>query len=318
MTIENAQTLERMLALRALPTFEGLDERGMAAVARQCSERIVETDEVILSEGAAMDRTFVVVDGRVRVEVGGEVVARSERRIGVGILGMLAGYDSERAVVADTRSRLLVVERSRLQGLMAEDFSILAHVLRVLAREIIDTYVKLDRDYTAPLESRPVPAHLSVTDRDLHLVERAMAVREVPAFGRSSLDSVMRYAKLMTQRTVGPGEVLWREGDPSSTYVHIVRGGLSCSREGSHAVLRYRAPTMPGLFGVLSGREACWYTATAESETCVLEVDREVIFDLLEDDFDMAVLCLTQAARRLIRFLEMRDEGRETDTVERD
>ena len=52
MTVANAQTLERMLALRALPTFEGLDDRGMAAVARHCSERVVSPGEVILSEGA--------------------------------------------------------------------------------------------------------------------------------------------------------------------------------------------------------------------------------------------------------------------------
>ncbi len=65
MTIENAQTLERMLALRALPAFAGLDDRGMAAVARHCSGRIAAPGEVLLSEGADMDRTFVVVDGRV-------------------------------------------------------------------------------------------------------------------------------------------------------------------------------------------------------------------------------------------------------------
>jgi len=318
MTIANAQTLERMLALRALPTFEGLDDRGMAAVARQCSERVVRPGEVILSEGAAMDRTFVVVDGRVRVEVDGAVVARSERRIGVGILGMLAGYDSERSVVADTRSRILMVERDRLQGLMAEDFSILAHVLRVLAREIIDTYIKLDRDYRAPVQLRPLPAHLDIEGRELHFVERIMAVREVPAFGRSSLDSVTRYAKLVRQRRVQAGEVLWREGDPASNYLHVVAGELSGSREGSTARLSYGPPTMPGLFGVLSGREHRWYTATAETAVCALEVDREVIFDLLEDDFDMALLCLTQSARRLIRFLEMRDDRGGTDSAERD
>lgn len=309
MTIENAQTLERMLALRALPAFAGLDDRGMAAVARHCSERIAAPGEIILSEGAPMDRTVVVVDGRVRVEAEGRIVARSDRRIGVGILGMLAGSRSERAVVADTRSRLLVVEHDRLSSLMAEDFSILAHVLRVLAREIIATYIKLDRDYAAPERPRPLPPHLDVGDRELHLVERVLAVREVPAFGLSSLDSINRYAKLLEQRRVEPGEVLWREGEPCSTYLHIVGGQVRCMREASGAVLRYGPPAMPGLFGVLSGREHRWYTATAETPVHVLRVDREIIFDLLEDDFEMAARCLRLSARRLIRFLEMRDEA---------
>ena len=309
MNVASAQTLERMLALRALPAFAGLDEPGLAAVARHCSERIAAPGEVLLGEGQSMSRTFVVVDGRVRVEADGRVVARADRRIGVGILGMLAGAASERVVIADARTRLLVIERERLFDLMEEDFAILAHVLRVLAREIIATYVKLDIDYAAPERPRRTPGNLDLRGRELDLVERMLAVRQVPAFGRSSLDSVARYAKLLEERRLPAGAVLWREGEPCFTYLHIVSGAVGCTREGSGAVLRYGPPAMPGLWGVLSGREHRWYTATAETEVVALRVDREVILDLLEDDFEMAARCLTLSARRLIRFLEMRDQA---------
>lgn len=309
MNVASAQTLERMLALRALPAFAGLDDRGLATVAQHCSERIAASGEVLLGEGERMNRTFVVVDGRVRVELGGRVVARSDRRIGVGILGMMAGTDSERSVIADARARLLVLDRDRLFDLMEEDFGILAHVLRVVAQEIIATFMKLEMDYAAPERPRPPQAHLHVEGREMDLVERILAVRQVPAFGRSSLESVARYAKLLGERRRPAGEVLWREGEPCHTYLHVVSGRVRCTREDSGSVLTYGAPAMPGLFGVLSGREHRWYTATAETEVVALRVDREVILDLLEDDFEMAARCLTLSARRLIRFLEMRDQA---------
>ena len=75
---------------------------------------------------------------------------------------------------------------------------------------------------------------------------------------------------------------------------------------------------MPGLFGVLAGLEHRWHTATAETDVVALRVDREVILNLLEDDFEMAARCLTLSARRLIRFLALRDTISGTVTAERE
>ena len=211
-------------------------------------------------------------------------------------------------VIADTKSQLLVLERDRIFDLMEDDFAVLAHVLRFVAGEIIETYLKLDGDYQAPEKIWPIPLHLQVEGRDLDLVERILAIRQVPAFGRSSLDSVARYARLLKEVHVPAGEVLWREGDPCRNYLHVVRGQFRGERRGGCGLLTYGPPSMPGLFGVLSGRERRWYTATVETPIVALQVDRELILDLLEDDFEMAAFCLKLSARRLIRFLSLRDE----------
>ena len=318
MTQASAQTLERMLVLRALPAFADLDDERLVAVARHCSERIVGQGEILVQDGEFIGATNVVVEGRVRVEMDGTLIARSDRRIGVGILGMLARHRSRRSVIADVRTRLLVLERERLFDLMEEDFDILAHVMRVVSREIIGTYRKLDIDYNAPERPRTTPAHLLVEGRELDLVERMLAVRQVPAFGRSSLDSVARYAKLVEQHRLTAGTQLWSEGEPCSTYLHVISGTVLCTREDSDALLRLSAPSMPGLFGVLAGLEHRWHTATAETDVVALRVDREVILNLLEDDFEMAARCLTLSARRLIRFLALRDTISGTVTAERE
>jgi CRP-like cAMP-binding protein len=305
---DGGKALERMLTLRSLPAFKGLAEADLASVAAQAQERSVASGTVLLREGDRMSRTVVVVEGRVRIERDGAVVARSERRVGVGILGMVADVRAASTVVADTASRLLVLERDRVLDLMEDDFAVLAHVLRFIAEEIISTYQRLDVDYQAPEKFWAIPAHLQVEGRDLDLVERILAIRQVPAFGRSSLDSVARYARLLEEVHLPEGAVLWREGEPCRTYLHVVQGELRGVRDKGRGVLRYGPPSMPGLFGVLSGRERRWYTAIAKTPIVALQVDRELILDLLEDDYEMAAFCLKLSARRLIRFLALRDE----------
>ena len=303
----HAAALEHMLLLRSLPAFSGLDEEALAAVARRTQERVVPAGTVLLREGQPFHRTHLVVDGGVRVEADGAVVKRSDKRMSVGILGMLAELRSHRTVITDRRSRLLTLDRDPLLDVMEEDFAVLDHVLRIISTRIIETWSRLGRDYHAPERPRPVPPHLQV-NRPLDLVERVLAVRQVPAFGRSSLDSVARYARLLEQERLPAGATLWSEGDPCRTYIHLVQGEVAGARVGSAGGLRYGPPTMPGLFGVLSGRESRWYSARATTDVLVLRADREVLLDLLEDDFEMAAFCLKLSARRLVRILALGDE----------
>lgn len=308
MSVSRGQSLEHMLILRAMPAFAGLDEAALSAVARRVRERVVPAGELLIREGEPLHRAVVAIEGRLSVTQGGQPVRGSQRRPGMGVVGMLADFRAVRSVVAQERSRVLELDVDALLDVMEEDFTVLAHLLRALADRIIDTYCALDVDFRAPVKDRPVPPHLQITHRELDLVERVLAVRQVPAFGRSSLDSVLRYVKSLEQRRFSAGQPLWAEGEPCHTYLHIVQGAIIGERAAGQGVLRYGPPSMPGLFGVLSGRERRWFSATAETDGLLLRVDREVILDLLEDDFEMATRCLKLSARRLIGLLTLRDE----------
>lgn len=307
MNRDASNLLERMLVLRALPAFSKLEEDSLAGIARRAQEQVLEAGTVLQRAGHAVRRVWVVVEGRLRVEDEAHRVTRSEGRVGFGILRMVAEAPAPHTVVVDTRSRLLMLEQDSLRDLMDEDFTVLAHVLRFLSDEIVETYEALDVDYEAPEVPRPVPEQLQ-QERPLDLVERLLAIRQVPAFGRSSLDSVARYASLLEERCVPAGQRLWTEGEAGSAYVHLVSGTLLGRREQGQGRLVFHSPTMPGLFGVLSTREHRWYTATAETDLVLLEVDRETLLDLLEDDSEMASFCLKRTARRLLGFLSLRDD----------
>lgn len=294
--------LESALALRALPAFAHMDDGMLSLLAAACEEQRVNKNQVLLAEGERMERAIVVLDGRVRVEDAGKVVARTKDRLGLGVLGMLARRTARRSAIAEQRCTALVLHRARLMDVIEDEPLVLEHLLRFITGGIIDTFVALERDFQAPEKLRPIPIPLQDMQRDPNLVERILAIREVPAFGRSSITSIARYAQLATPRRVSRGQELWLEGDPAHTYVHLVQGQLICEQRSARGVLTYGPPAMPGLFEVLAGRGKRWHNAIAAEDCLLLEVGAETLFDLFEDDLELATLCLELLAQRLIQF----------------
>ena len=231
MNRDASNLLERMLVLRALPAFATLEEDALAGIARRAQEQVVEAGTVLQRAGHAVRRVWVVVDGRLRVEDGRRAVTRSEGRVGFGILRMVAEAPAPHSVVVDTRSRLLMLEQDSLRDLMDEDFTVLAHAA-VLGKEIVETYLAVDVDYQAPEVLRPVPDQLQ-QERPLDL-ERLLAVRQVPAFGRSS-STALPAMQGFEEGRASAGQVLWTEGESGTAYLHLVSGTLRADgQKGGH------------------------------------------------------------------------------------
>ena len=298
--------VERMLVLRALPALAQLSEHDLAIVANQASERVFRRGEVLLRQGEPVEVTHVVVEGRVEILENGQRVASSERRIGIGSLAMLSNVHAKRSVIAQEDTLVLELHQHRLRDVFEEHFSILGRFIEFIARECIATFTDLKMDLSIPAVARAMPVSLPSVQRDLDMVERILVIRQVPAFRRGSLDAVAQYAKLLDQIYIPKGEVLWRQGEDCFHYLHMVHGHTRCSRDGESWTLRYGAPGMPGFFGAL-GRTDCWNTAVAETDLVALRADREILPDVLEDNFEMARNFLSAAARRLTHILELRD-----------
>jgi CRP-like cAMP-binding protein len=298
--------VERMLVLRSLPALAQLPDEDLAVVASQVSERVFKRGEILLRQGEPVEITHVVVEGRVEIVEHGTVVASSERRIGIGVLAMLGNVHARRSVRAQTDTLVLELHQHRLRDVLEDHYSILGSFIEFVARETIDTYLKLKMDLRIPLTNRPMPVSLPSVQRDLDMVERILVIRQVPAFKRGSLDAVAQYARLLEQIYIPKGEVLWRQGEDCFHYLHMVHGTARCTRDGEQGTLHYSAPGMPGFFGALA-RTTRWNTAIAETDLVALRADREILPDVLEDNFEMARNFLSAAARRLIQFLELRD-----------
>ncbi len=98
---------DRLAALRAVPLFADLDERGLQAVAVLAREDRVLAGEPIMIEGEAGDAFYVILDGTVRIEKGGRPIRSMTSGGFIGEIALLDGRPRTASAVATSDLRLL-------------------------------------------------------------------------------------------------------------------------------------------------------------------------------------------------------------------
>jgi CRP-like cAMP-binding protein len=126
-------TLEKALLLREVRIFADTPDHTLSGVAGIMSEIVVAPNETVIEEGEWGTSMYVVVDGMVRVQVGGKTVAE----LGEGqVFGELAALDPEpriATIVAGTKEvHLLRLEREDLFDLMTEQIEVAYGIVRFL------------------------------------------------------------------------------------------------------------------------------------------------------------------------------------------
>jgi len=128
--------LETALLLHQVPLFANLPPEALLPVARLSSYRILATDEPLFAQGSFGDALFVVVDGRLRIEQNGQLVARLGKGETVGEMAVLDWQPRSASVIADQATTLLRVERNDLIDLLQEEPALLQSLLALLSRRI--------------------------------------------------------------------------------------------------------------------------------------------------------------------------------------
>lgn len=127
---------EKLELLRKIPLFAGLGRKELERLGQLADEVDVPAGRVLMRQGDHGDQMFVIVDGSVRVERDGELVA--ERGSG-DILGEIALIDEgprTATVTVTAPSRMLVVGHRDFHALMDEFPTIRVQVLETLARRV--------------------------------------------------------------------------------------------------------------------------------------------------------------------------------------
>lgn len=127
---------EKTDLLRRIPLFAGLGRKELAELATLADEIEVPDGRALTTEGASGHEFFIVLDGHVSVEIGGQQV----NELGPGdFLGEIALVDgrprsASTRVVGDTR--LLVIGHREFHQLMADFPSVQSAVLQALAERV--------------------------------------------------------------------------------------------------------------------------------------------------------------------------------------
>ncbi len=132
--------VEKMVHLRSVPLFEGLDAEALRALAERALEQIFEPGATIVTEGEPGDRLYVVLTGHVE--------ARSQRADGPHVLGemgprqvfgemsLLDGSPRTATVSAKTVCRLLTLSRADLRPVAQRNPVIYEELLLALAAKL--------------------------------------------------------------------------------------------------------------------------------------------------------------------------------------
>jgi len=127
---------EKLELLHRIPLFSGLDKRQLLRLGQLTDEVDVADGRVLMREGQQGDELFIVIQGTLRVEREGQVIARRGPGEFVGEIALVDEGPRVATVVSDGPARLLVVGHHAFHTLMEEFPPIQLVVLRELARRV--------------------------------------------------------------------------------------------------------------------------------------------------------------------------------------
>jgi CRP-like cAMP-binding protein len=253
----------------------------------------------MLRSGEPVGGSHLIVEGRVRA-VGPE---HGDAGLGPGeVLGMLTLLSrSEQGLdaVAETETITLEIDGDDLADVFEDHFDILHNQLKSLSRRMLVERSRMpDGTYLAPAEGLATPP-----ERDLDLIQRLMFMRR--NLRRENIDGLIQVARQAREAHYPGGARLWSRGDSSGFGCVLVRGTVRCALDDEGRYFRCGPGYPLGNLESLAG-EPRWYDAVSETPLVILRSETDVMIDILEDHFEMAIGYLAGLAGGIIQAREQR------------
>jgi CRP-like cAMP-binding protein len=291
--------LERLLHLKRIPLLSGLPAPEIAAIADVVQERVFAKGEEVFREDAPANAALFVVEGRLASTRRGVRAGTVVPGQGIGGIPVLARAEYGARVVAEQDTLALELDADAIADLLEDRLPILQHLIREVSRQALDLLKrkKLDPSLVFPAPPGDMPG-----SAQLDLVDRLLLLRRMPVFDRTSVTALAELARTMAQVRFEAGSVLWHEGEPAAHLVMICGGAVRASVPGG---IEFTAgPGFP--LGALEalGQRPRWYDVVATTPVVGLYGQTDVLFDLFEDNFDMAMDYLAVISRVTLRIVE--------------
>jgi CRP-like cAMP-binding protein len=296
--------LERLLHLKRIPLLSGLPAPEVAVLADAAQERFYRKGEVVFREDTPATATLFVVEGRLLSLRRGVEVGSVGPGQGMGGLTVLARAEHPLEIVAEQDTLTLEIDADAIADVLEDRLTILQHVLREVSRQALEL---LRTHRLDPSRVFPVPAGELKDVGQLDLVDRLLLLRSMPVFDRTSITALAELARTMAQVRFEAGTTLWHAGEPAAHLVMICSGTVRASVPGG---IEFDAGAGFPL-GALEalGQRPRWYDVTATTPVVGLYGQTDVLVDLFEDNFDMAMDYLAVIARVTLRILEWSADG---------
>jgi CRP/FNR family cyclic AMP-dependent transcriptional regulator len=136
----------------------------------------------------------------------------------------------------------------------------------------------------------------------LSTIEKVLHLQGVDIFLDTETENLAKIAAIAREVSFEKGTTIFEEGGPGDALYIVVEGTVSM-RKASHEMLVVKDKEPFGWGGLLEERSRP-LTAVALSHTTALKIEREDLFDLLADHFDIVRGILRRLTRMVSQQLE--------------
>ncbi len=291
--------IERLIALRAFPIYSQMPEQTIMRIGSRMQERYFRKGEYLCREGEPSSHLHFIIRGEVEIRRHGHVLRRLGDLSVAGGIAALAedpiGYDIE--ALADTMTLRASVDDSWDQ--FEDHFELLKMLIQRLSHEIFTLRQELPGHGFTPTEwvqgEDPIP-------RELDLIGRMAALRKVLPFAGSNVEALADLARELEEVRIDQPTQLWSQGDPGS-YFYFIRHGVIRALVDDKTVMRFGPTDTAGSLESMSGIPR-WYDAITEGCLVGLRIERNAIFDVLEDHFQFARRMTSALAGFMLQLME--------------
>lgn len=125
-------TVEKVLFLKQVELFQTIPGEELARIARISKEVSFTQGEALMIEGDIGDAAYLIVEGKVRIQVGGKDVATLNKNQTVGEMAILDSEPRSATVIAAEPVLVLKLDREDFYDLLNERNEIALGIIKVL------------------------------------------------------------------------------------------------------------------------------------------------------------------------------------------
>ncbi len=296
---------QRFLFLKTMPAFAEIPSEVAQVVAANTRPRTFAAGEYLYRVGTAALEVQYIVRGECEIVRNGKPMRRLGPRMVVGGISALAAEEQGYDCVALQEMETLSIRVEDSQEIFEEHFVLLKQVLRGTSREVLEARRKL-----GPAAGfGPVAEAFEFPDRPFDLVERMAFLRKTFSFGASEIDAIAELAREIQEVHLPRGELLWKVGDRSTYFLLPLRGVIDCKASDPDQRFQLGPGDSVGAIDSLAD-ERRWYRAEVLEDLVAFRIDTEVLLEILEDHFSMAIALLQGIATGI---LGLYDQGSAVD-----
>ena len=214
---------DRMLLLRSLPAFAGLEDESLTLLAEHVRVRRFRAGEVLLKLGEPIQRVYIVLEGRLRWQRKDFSPVISERAQVVGWLTLMARDPDGMDASALEDALVIELPSETLETALEEDFGLVRNSIRLGASGLVAARAGLPARHQPPVEMGVLRPERRT------LVERLIDMRRAPFFARSNVEALIALVRYSEEVRYEPGEYVFRAGEPATSWVMLEYGRVRCT-----------------------------------------------------------------------------------------